>query len=337
MCEKYVNDDFAAARKRLASANVLLIITHARPDGDALGSMAALARAAEAAGKKVLLLVPDKVPPRYQHLFGTRLPAGPDQFQTLADRADTIVIVDTCAMAQLDNLAEHLRPRREKIVVIDHHATADDVGAVQWSDETAAAAGIMVGEMIEALGWPADLAAMEAMTIAVVTDTGWLRFANTDGRCLRAVAGWLDAGVRADVLFRKLYQCDRPQRLELIVRTLQSLELHCRGRLAAMTIRKADFEATGTRGDETENLVNEALRLASVETAMLLVEMPDAVRVSLRSRDAVDVSAVAGRFGGGGHKRAAGLRADEDIDQLKARLIAACTEALNAAGGGTEA
>ena len=94
-----------------------------------------------------------------------------------------------------------------------------------------------------------------------------------------------------------------------------------------------DFEATGTREDETENLVNEALRLASVETAMLLVEMPDAVRVSLRSRDAVDVSAIAGRFGGGGHKRAAGLRVAGDIEQLKARLIAACTQALNAAGG----
>jgi len=333
VCEKSDNDAFAAVKQRLASAKVLLIVTHARPDGDALGSMAALARAAEGAGKKVLRLVPDKVPPRYHHLFGAHLPAEGDRFEDLADQADTIVIVDTCAFSQLDNLEAHLRRRREKIVVIDHHATADDVGSVQWSDESAAAAGILVSELIDALGWPADLTTMEALATAVITDTGWLRFANTDGRCLRAVAGWFDAGVRADMLYRRLYQCDRPQRLDLIVRTLQSLELHCSERLAAMTIRKADFEATGTRGDETENLVNEALRVASVEMAILLVENPDTVRVSLRSRDAVDVSAIARGFGGGGHRRAAGLRADEDIDQLKARLIEACTEALIAAEG----
>ena len=81
MCEKSVNDAFAAVKQRLASAKVLLIVTHARPDGDALGSMAALGRAAEGAGKKVLLLVPDKVPPRYNHQFGAHLPAEGGRFE----------------------------------------------------------------------------------------------------------------------------------------------------------------------------------------------------------------------------------------------------------------
>jgi phosphoesterase RecJ-like protein len=186
-----------------------------------------------------------------------------------------------------------------------------------------------------------DLAAAEALAVAITSDTGWLRFANTDSRCLRTVARLLEdgpsgAGVRMDKLYMRLFQCDRPQRLRLTARMLQSLELHCGDRLATMMIRKADFDATGALPEETENLVNEALRMACVETAILLVEngpAPDGggpiVRVSLRSRDEVDVAAVAARFGGGGHARAAGVRQAVPIEKLRDELVKACAEVLN--------
>jgi len=320
----------AAIARRLRDARSMLVVTHGRSDGDALGSMVALADAAEAAGKRAELLVPDDPPQRYGFLLGDRTCARAEDFASLADTCDLVVIVDTSAFAQLDDLEGELRPRRDKIVVIDHHATADDVGAVCWRDTGAAAAGVMVAELLDALGWPIGPAAAEALVAAIATDTGWLQFANTDGRCLRTVARLVDAGVRTDKLYRKIYQTDRRERLALIGRVLAGLELHCDGRLAAMTIRKADFAATGARADETENLVNESLRLAGVETAILLVENSDCVRVSLRSRDEVDVAAVARSFGGGGHPRAAGLRLDRDLDTLKHQLIAACTEALSA-------
>ena len=330
MCERSVDSLFAEVCRCVGAAGSLLIVTHARPDGDALGSAAALARAARAAGRSVHLLVPDAVPPRYEFLFPDGPPASAARFEALADEADVIVIVDTCAFEQLDGLADSLRAHREKIVVIDHHATADDVAPMQWRDTSAAAAGVMIGELLAALAWPVDLATAEALTAAVATDTGWMRFANTDARCLRVLADWFAAGVRPDKLYKRLYQCDRPERIRLLVRVLQSLELHCEGRLAAMTVRKDDLQATGARPDETENLVNEALRMGSVETAILLVETPDAIRVSLRSRDAVDVSAVAAQFGGGGHPRAAGLRTDGEIDAVKQRLVALCARELAA-------
>ena len=103
-----------------------------------------------------------------------------------------------------------------------------------------------------------------------------------------------------------------------------------------MCVRAADFAETGARLDETENLVNEALRMGVVDTALLLVELPDTIRVSLRSRDAIDVAAVAGEFGGGGHRRAAGLRAEMDLDVLKDKLVAACGQALPAARAGED-
>ena len=328
MCERSVDNEMTALAGRLDQAGAMLLVTHGRADGDGLGSMAALGSAAEAAGKTVAIFVPDAYPKRYDYLFDHRPITGSENFNTLADRCDLIVIIDTCARAQLDGITDRLEAVKDKVVVIDHHATSDDIGSVQWLDTSAAAAGVMVAELLAELSWPISHVAAEALLTAITTDTGWLRFANTDGRCLRAAAALVDAGVRPDKLYRRIYQTDRPRRLALMARALNSLELHCDERLAVLTIRQSDFEATGARPDETENFVNEALRLATVDTAILLVENDDCIRVSLRSRDDVDVSAVAAELGGGGHRRAAGLRSTGDIDQLKDVLVASCTARL---------
>ncbi|MFW6133123.1 MAG: DHH family phosphoesterase [Planctomycetota bacterium] len=324
------NNAFEQVVRRLAAADAMLLVTHARADGDALGSIVALARAAEAVGKSARLLVPDAPPPpRYAFLLDRRPVASGEQFAALADAVDLVVIVDTCAAGQLEGLAEVVAARRDKVVVVDHHATADDLASVRWMDTSAAAAGVMVGELLDVLGWPVDADTARALTTAVTTDTGWLRYANTDGRALRAVARWLDAGVRPDELYRVIYQADRPERLAILARTLEGLQFYADGRLAVMTIRSSDFEQTGARPDETENFVNEAMRLGSVDTAVTLVENSECVRVSLRSRGSVDVAQIAQRFGGGGHSRAAGLRRNEPIDALASRLIEACTAALD--------
>lgn len=321
-------DNMQAVASRLANADGLLLITHGRPDGDGLGSMSALAAAARAMGKRVEMLVPDVRPPKYTYLFEEPPCESSDSLAALADKCDLVVVLDTCAFAQLDGLEEQLRARRDKVVVVDHHASGDDVGALIWQDTSAAACGVMVAELLVAMDWPIGSVVAESLMTAITTDTGWLKFANTDARTLRVCADLVDKGVRLDKLYRKIYQTNRPQRLALMGRMFKSLELHCDDRLAAMTIRQTDFEETGARPNETENLVNEALELDSVETAILLVENTDTVRVSLRSREVVNVAAVARQFGGGGHKRAAGLRSTEDVDVLKDNLIAACAAEL---------
>jgi phosphoesterase RecJ-like protein len=323
-----LGDDREQIVQRLLAADRLLIVTHARPDGDAVGATAALAAAARAAGKSARTLVPGGVPDRWAFLFPDARPAGTEDFPALADEADLIVVVDTCAFAQLDGLEGAVRARRDKVVVLDHHATRDDVGSVQWVDTSAAAAGVMVAELLGAMIWPVTPAVADALMTALTTDTGWLRFANTDGRCLRAAAKLLDSGVRPDELYSRLYEADRPERLRLLTRALASLRLEADGRIATMSLRGADFAETGARADETENFVNEALRIGCVEVAMLLAETGDCTRVSLRSRGAVDVSQVARAFGGGGHARAAGLRATEDIEALADRLVHASARAL---------
>jgi len=314
--------------ERLSAAGSLLVVTHGRPDGDALGSAAGLALSARAAGKQARVLVPDAVPSRYDWLVEGLDVASAGDFDALAAQVDAVVIVDTCAVEQLDGLEAGLDQHRDRIVVVDHHATADEIGAARWLDTSAAAAGVMVAELLDALGWPTADRVAEALMAAVTTDTGWFRFANTDARALRCVARFIESGAKPDALYRKIFQADRPQRLALLARTLASLELHCGERLAAMTIRKADFDATGATPDETENFVNEALRISSVEVSIIVVENGEVVRASLRSREGVDVSEIARRFGGGGHARAAGLRSDAPLDTLKSQLLDACAAAL---------
>jgi phosphoesterase RecJ-like protein len=332
-----MSDEKNEIAQRLARAQRILVVTHARPDGDALGSMSALTSAAEAAGKQTAVLVPSDAPARYDFLLTSGKPAPPERFGELADWADTVVIVDTCAFAQLDGLDDALAAAREKIVVVDHHATTDDIGAVRWIDPSSAAAGVLVGELLKLLDWPVGPAAAEALMTAIATDTGWFRFANTDGRCLRAAADLMDSGVSGDKLYRKLFQADRPERIRLLTRALSSMDIRADGAISVMKLRLTDFAETGARQDETENAVNEPMRIGCVEVSMLLTETPETddatpggrvIRVSLRSRGAADVAAVARQFGGGGHVQAAGLRAIGDIDALAERLVAACEKAM---------
>ena len=195
MSEKLLDDGaFNAVLGRLADASSMLLITHARPDGDGLGSMQALASAARAVGKDARMLVPGDIPARLGFMFDHRHLAGLDEFGALAATSDLIVILDTHALAQLDELADVIGEYSDKIVVIDHHATGDPLSETVWIDTSAAATGVMVGEVIDALKWPMDESIAEALLTAVMTDTGWLRFANTDGRCLRRGSRGQDPG-----------------------------------------------------------------------------------------------------------------------------------------------
>lgn len=328
MCAR-LSGDAAAVAAALSRAERLVLTTHARPDGDALGSAAAVWRAASAAGKACRIVVPDDVPRRFAFLFAGGAPDGPERFAAAAGAADAVVVLDTCAFAQVEPIADALRAVRAKVVVVDHHATADDVAPLVWRDVTAAAVGVMVAELLGELGWPVDAAAAEALAAAVLTDTGWLRFANTDARALRVAAGLIDGGVRPDALYARLYQSDRPERLRLLAAVLGSLTLHAGGRLAMAAATAEDFARTGAAADETEDFVNEPLRIGSVEVSALLVARADGpIRVSLRSRGGVDVAAVAARFGGGGHAQAAGYRTGGDLAAARAALLTACAEAL---------
>jgi phosphoesterase RecJ-like protein len=142
------------------------------------------------------------------------------------------------------------------------------------------------------------------------------------------MARLLDAGVRPDQLYSRLFHADRPERLALQAKALDSLELHGHGQIGTMQLLADDFNQTGARADETENVVNELLRIPQVQVAIMLIENGQNIRVNLRSRGTVDVAAIAHKFGGGGHARAAGLRSETPLNELKQKLLCEAVSAL---------
>jgi phosphoesterase RecJ-like protein len=311
-----------------------LLMSHQRPDGDALGAVAAMSIALREHGKAdpaAVLFEP--LPAPYAFLTSAaKWYVWDEARDVLADECDALVILDTCALAQLEPVAAFL-PHAPRTLVIDHHATRDAIatreGDLRLFDEGASATCLLVAEWIRSAGIVLDEPLATALLVGIATDTGWFRFTNTDARTMRLSAELLEAGAGASAVYNALYLQDPPAKLRLVARALGSLELKADGKLAVMCLRRGDFAATGADSFMTENLVNEAGRLAGTEATLLFTEEPDGViRVNFRSKQWLDVSELARRFGGGGHARAAGARLRGDFDQVVPRVIAETAEAL---------
>jgi phosphoesterase RecJ-like protein len=325
----------AAAERWISRFRRPLLVSHRRPDGDALGALAAVHRILSERGAAPTALLYEPIPPRYAFLgpvaTWTILP-GDDAAPRRPAESDALVILDTCSLAQLEPIAAWLRDA-PPMLVIDHHATRDALAErpddFRLFDESASAACLIVFELARAAGVRIDPPTATALFTGIATDCGWFRYSNTDARTLRAAAELIEAGAAADVIHRTVYQQDPPGRLRLLARMLSSLELRAGGRLAVLSIRAADFAAAGADRSMTEDLVNEAGRLGCVEATALFTEDGDGlVRVNLRSKERVDVARVAATFGGGGHSRAAGARVRGAWDEVVGNVTAALEREL---------
>ena len=328
--------NFDQAVEQIGSAENILITTHVRPDGDAVGCVVALKALIENAGfaASVQMLFLSFVPTNYQFLLtepawflGTDIK--PEQIESgILDCFDLIVILDTAALRQLPDISDYLGKREKSILVIDHHLNGDNLGTCQLINTAAAATGEIIFDLAQHAKWSIDKDIASALFAAIGTDTGWFRFPNTTAHTFKIASQLVAAGADPDHLYRKLMQSYPPERLKLLTLTLQSLELLCENRLAVMEITKEMLTQSGADRTLIENIVNEPQQIASVVVSLLLVERDDgAARASLRSREPVDVSAIARQFGGGGHALAA-VTLDMPIPQARHTLIVAFAKTL---------
>ncbi len=304
---------YERAAALIEQSSRILVTTHTRPDGDACGCLRAMAEVLRVFGKTAQPLLLSPMPDWYRFLFeervpvlGTDVPLG-DLTSGAFDSFDLLVILDTNSYSQLPGLEDYLKQSRVPVLVFDHHVTSDKLGQVEIIDTTAAAAGLVLSDFLTHVGWPITPKVAEALFVAIGTDTGWFHLRNTDNRVFRRCAELIEVGVDPNALYHKIYEDFSPARFRLMVAMLNTLELHLDGRYASQYLVPGDFERTGAAYRDTENFVNECQRIGSVEVSALFVELRDGrIRCSLRSRGAVDVSAIAKKFGGGGHKAASG-------------------------------
>ena len=321
-------DDFQKAVELINTSNDILITTHTKPDGDACGCIAAMCEALGAVGKNVTPLLLSALPQWYEFLF-TEKPAVLDEDVQLNEltagrfgQFDLILIVDTNSQSQLAKFNDYLNQNDAPVLVLDHHETSDNLGDVELVDHDAAAAGLIVLDLLKYAGWPITEKIAKSLFVAVATDTGWFRFSNTDSRVLRACAELIEAGVKPTQIYDHLYLNFSYPRFRLMAGMLDKLELLLDGRYAVMQITRQDFERTGAAYSDTENLINECHRIDSVEVSALFIELKDGrIRCSLRSRGPLDVSKIAAELGGGGHTMAAGTFLPGPMENAKQLIL----------------
>jgi len=255
-------DVYRQAIALIESSHSILVTTHTRPDGDACGCVAAISEVLRSLGKKVQPLLLSPLPQWYAFVFTERVPVlgkdiRPEDVTrgTFAD-VDLVMIADTGSYSQLTGLENYLRQSGKPALVIDHHITSDKLGQVEITDETAGAAGLVFYDFLKYARWPITQMAAQALFVAIATDTGWFQLSNTDSRVYCSCAELVDLGVKPTELYRKLYQDFSHARFKLMVRMLNTLELHLDGRYASQHILLKDFAETGAAFEDTENLIN---------------------------------------------------------------------------------
>jgi phosphoesterase RecJ-like protein len=313
------------------SANVL-ITTHTKGDGDAVGCCVAMSETLSTLGKKTQVLFLSPLPDWYAFLFDKPVSVfGKDlsKDQLARNKFDLIIIVDTNSSSQLPGFVEYLKQAGIPVLVIDHHATSDGLGDVELVDSTASAASSVVLDLFRFAHWPINPKIAQALFAGIATDTGWFHFNNTTSRCLRDCADLIDAGANPADIYRLIYQTFTPQRFKLMTAMQDTLELHFDGRYASQFLTLQDFETTGAKYEDTENLIDQCQRIGSVVVAALFVELKDGrIRCSLRSRGAVDVCKIARQFDGGGHTSAAGAYLPGPLDNAKKLILDAVKSQL---------
>ncbi len=326
--------DHDAFRGLLERAKLHVLVTHVNPDGDAIGSQVGLGRYLISRGLEVRIVNQDATPHELKFLEfdGPEVESyDPSRHDGLLDAADAIVLIDNSAPDRLGRMEALVRARAAKAFCIDHHPTRGTAWADNVIDTTASATAVIVYELILAAGGRPDRAAADALYAGLATDTGFFRFNSTSSRAFRVAADLLEAGADPTRCYREVYERNSPAYTRLLGRALAGLSLTADGAVASVGITLAMIEACGAQGVDTSEVTTPLLAVDGVRLAILFRELAGGkVKVSLRSKGALDVQRIASEFGGGGHRNASGIvmpgRFDEVVGQVTARATAVASE-----------
>lgn len=310
----------------LRGASRIVVSSHERPDGDAIGSGMAMTLALRAMGKDARMAMCDR-PAAYLQPF----PAVDELWVTPAvtETFDAAVIMECSDLTRTGVTGLDRSP----VVNIDHHPGNAQYGALNWVDETAAACGELAYTLIRALDVPLTPAIATHIYLAILTDTGSFHFSHLSPRTYDIAARCVEAGADPEWIARTHYDSNRMARVRLFGSVLSGMEVGGDGRVALLTITPEMTAAAEGSYDDTEGLINFPLSVKEVEAVAFFkqADTPERWRVSLRSKGPVNVGRLAEARGGGGHKNAAACSLTGPIDVLRADLMRALTDAVSAA------
>jgi phosphoesterase RecJ-like protein len=315
-------------RDEILARERFLLTSHARPDGDSIGSQLAMAFALEALGKQVRIINADPPPDHYYEFPGVNRIEFASEVPADA-QADAVIVMECGDLSRTG-----VRGFEGRFIInIDHHVGNRMYGAINWFDESAAACGEMVYDVIQALEVPLNLEIGTHIYLAILTDTGSFHHSNITPRTFEICRRTTEAGVNPAAMARRVFDSNSFGKLKLIGALLDRMELLDQGRLAVLYLDDAMLDACGCTHNDTEGLINLPLTAREIQAVVFFKAGPDGtVRVSLRSKYDVDVRLVANQFGGGGHKNAAGFTVAGPLVQVRPaildRVVAAISQGL---------
>lgn len=322
-----------AAMERIAEiigrARRVLVVSHVDPDGDALGSQLAFGEYLRALGKDVTLVRDSAIPDKYAFLPEVNAIV---EARTLPDdfAVDTAVILECPNPARVGNAMRFIT-RDVTVINIDHHPDAQALGTVNWFETVSSSVGEMLCEYFAGTGFALTRTMATCLYTAILTDTGRFRFPATTERTMALSGKLITAGADPQHISDNVYYSMRPSTLRLTGKVLRGIEFHHADRICFLTLTQAMLDEAGAESHESDGLVDYAMYGQNVRAGALFKEVDaHATKVSMRSREEINVSAIAASFGGGGHRNAAGCRVEEDLEQTKSIILKRLQEALDA-------
>ena len=301
-----------------------VVTSHARPDGDAIGSSMAMAYALRHLGKEVRVVSRDPAPPQFETCPGVDDIIVTDRVD---DPGDAVIVMECGDLSRPDIGGLE----RGYVINIDHHPGNTMYGALNWFDVSAAACGEMVFDVIRALGVPLTREIATHVYVTVLTDTGGFHYSNITSRTFAICRACTEAGVDPAAIAQAVYDSNRIGRLKIFRAVLNGMHLDATERIATLAVTKQMAADCGATYDDTEGLVNFPLSAKDVVAVVFFKENgTDDWRVSLRSKGAIDVNVVANEFGGGGHKNASGCSVRGTFEQWRPVFEEKVTTAIDA-------
>ena len=313
-------------RHILEDCRRILVASHIDPDGDAIGTQLAFASYLRSLGKEVFPVREAEVPAKYRFLHG--IDSITDVSSYDKDFSVGTALILECPNVTRIGQASRLLTPDAKIVNIDHHQDNEGFGDVNWVDTRASSVGEMAFEYFSQVGYRISTETAEQLYTAILTDTGRFRYSSTSSRTMAIAGRLVEAGADPQKICDKVYYNMRPSTMKLIGKVLNSVEFFDKGSICLLTLTRQMLDQCGAEDSEAEGIVDFTLFTKGVLVGALLKGgNPGGTKVSLRSRDDIDVAALASRFGGGGHPNASGCFIPLPLPEAKKELIKLLREA----------
>ncbi len=311
----------------IRDSRTICIVGHVRPDGDCIGSQLGLALALKADGKEVICWNEHPVPDKLRFLDPHKLFALPQPGR----KFDCVIATDCASFERLGTVKDCIG-ERGVFINIDHHASNTRYADINWVSSREPSSGELIYRLLKAGKWPVTRQIADCLFTAVSTDTGSFQYASATPETFRVASHLVEQGADLGRISQEVYQSYPMARVQLLRHVYNKFRITHDKRTGYFWLKKRDFARTGAQREDAEGLIDHVRAIEGVVVACVFEEAePELTRISLRSKsEHVDVNAIAGEFGGGGHRAAAGARITGSPLAAQRRVLNAIKKALNA-------